>query len=429
MRCFGFLSVGLVGVVLVWTSAWPAFSQTTEKQEATGTVTGHVFCDDTNAPARLARVMLMPVAEVGQSVEQENRHGMAASEPDAPLTLPSTNSVQTGLDGSFTMTDLKPGAYYAIAEMPGYLSSVSNLSEEDWVHPTTSVADRIAKTLQRVSIEGGRTAVVNFSLERGAAVSGTVSFDDGTPAAEVEIKVLREKSDGSWSAVRLSAAHPFIEDLTTNDLGQYRISGLAAGHYVIKASVSLESWKVMGFLGMPSGMSGEQKYSLSFYSGGKLWASKDSAFALVAGESRPGEDIVIPLSKLHSVSGNVVAARDGQPRAGVVVLLDADGKKSLATAQANSTTGEFRFEFVPEGQFILKVMARDPQTMPAESGDEVAEQVAQDPEYLQGFSTGKHVYGELEQPVDVHDDMDGLVLSVPEKSATTSAAHYSGPSQ
>ena len=164
MRCFGFLSLGLVGVVLSSTPAWQAFSQATEKQEATGTVTGRVFCDDTNAPARLARVMLLPVTEVSQSVEQANRHGVAASESGAPLTLPSTNSVQTGLDGSFTMTDLKPGAYYAIAEMPGYLSPVSNLSEEDWIRPTTSVADRMAKVLQRVSVEGGRTTVVNFSL-------------------------------------------------------------------------------------------------------------------------------------------------------------------------------------------------------------------------------------------------------------------------
>lgn len=149
---------------------------------------------------------------------------------------------------------------------------------------------------------------------------------------------------------------------------------------------------------------------------------------MTKGESRGDEDILIPLSKLHSVSGTVVASRDGRPLPGVVELLYSDDKQRLASAGANAE-GEFRFAFVPEGQFILKVMARDPQTMPAESGDEAAEQVAQDPEYLQGFSTGKHVYGELEQPVDVHDDIDGLVLSVPEKSATTSAAQNSSPSQ
>lgn len=64
------------------------------------------------------------------------------------------------------------------------------------------------------------------------------------------------------------------------------------------------------------------------------------------------------------------------------------------------------------------------------SGDPQADAVdmAQDPEYVQRFSKSKHVYGELEQPVDVHDDMDGLVLSVPERSAATSAAQNSGQS-
>ena len=222
----------------------------------------------------------------------------------------------------------------------------------------------------------------------------------------------------------MSAAHPFLEDLTTNDLGQYRISGLAAGHYVIKASVSLESWKVMGLLGVPSGMVGEEQYSLSFCTGGKLWASKDSAFALVTGESRPDEDIVIPLSKLHSVSGSVVAARDGQPRAGVVVLLDGDGKKSLASVQANSTTGEFRFEFVPEGHFVLQVTAVDLQATEAVDTDATTSPGASYAAY--GSSTVKAA---LEQPLDVHDDIDGLVLSVPEETAKPTAAENSGPSQ
>jgi hypothetical protein len=424
MRCFGFLAVGLVGTVLSSTSAWQALSQATEKQEATGTVTGRVFCDDTNAPARLARVMLLPAAAVSQSVEQADRHGVAASEPGAAPELPSANSVQSGLDGSFTMINVKPGAYYAVAEMPGYLSSVSSLSDEDWNHPTASLAERTAKMLQRVSVEGGRTTVVNLSLERGASVSGTISFDDGSPAAEVVLGIQRENSDGSWSAVRMSVMSPIRDRLTTNDLGQYRIAGLTAGHYVIKAKLSLENLKLTGFLGVPVGGVGEQRYALSFYSGGKLRATKDSAFALTAGESRADEDIVIPLSKLHSVSGSVVAARDGQPLGGDVELLYGDDKKTLATVTANGTTGEFRLEFVPEGNFILRVKARDSQPTPEMS----TEAAGPEPE-TQVSSTVKRDYGVLEQSIDVHGDMDGLVLSVPERSATTSAAQNSGSSQ
>jgi len=187
-------TVLIVLVLCLWVAERAAFAQ-----EAEGTVTGHVYCADTNAPARLARVMLEPVADVNKAAEPHN------------TTLSTMNSVQTELDGSFAMKDVKPGAYYVIAEMPGYLSSLSELSEEDWEHPTASVADRMAKMLQRVSVEAGRTAVVNLALERGAVASGMVSFDDGSPAVGVHIKALREKSDGSWETVRLEAIPSFME--------------------------------------------------------------------------------------------------------------------------------------------------------------------------------------------------------------------------
>lgn len=286
MRCLGFVSVGLVGVVLSSTSAWPGFWQATEKQEANRTVTGHVFCEDTNAPARFARVMLEPVSDVSDAVAQEVRLHQRSARASAPgsqepiLTMPhpgKTNSVQAGLDGSFTMKGVKPGVYYVMAEMSGYLSPLAGLSVEGRQHPTASVADLMAKALERVTVEAGRTAVVNVGLERGAAVSGTVSFDDGSPAVGVRVKAQREKSDGNWETAELSAIDMFGSGITTNDLGQYRIAGLAAGHYVIEADLSLQNFAMTGFLGQFVGMEVRPQYSLSFFTGGYTRARADAA--------------------------------------------------------------------------------------------------------------------------------------------------------
>lgn len=392
-----FPSISKVLVVLVLCSA--AAAQTAPSQEATGRVAGHVYCNDTNGPARMARVILEPVSDVHD-----------ATQPHYSLERPSTNAVQTGLDGSFTMKDVKPGAYYLIAEMPGYLSSVASLSDEDWGHPTAAVADRMAKILQRVFVEAGRTALVNLSLERGAAVNGTVSFDDGNPAVGVRVKALREKSDGSWETVRLDAIQPFMSTgIVTNDLGQYRIAGLAAGHYVIEASLSISNIRVTGFMGQMSGIEERSQSSLAFFSGGKLKAEKDAAFALAGGESRPGEDILIPLSKLHTVSGTVVTESDGRPaRVDKVSLLYADDQKELATAQVDPKSGEYRFYFVPEGHFVLKV-----------EGDLTVFKHADN-------SAAVYHYGPLQRPLDVNGDVDGFVLALPEPTNKPMTAQNSG---
>lgn len=401
MQRLPFVSMVFSGVVVWSVLTQPAFSQAAEKQQATGTVTGHVYCADTNGPARLARVMLEPVSDVSNAVGPHN------------TALSLMNSVQAGLDGSFTMKGVKPGVYYVIAEMPGYLSSLSGLSEEQWDHPTAAVADRMAKTLQRVSVEAGRTAVVNLSLERGAAVSGTVSFDDGSPAAGIRIRALREKSDGSWSEVQSAAIRPFLyTGTTTNDIGQYRIAGLTAGHYVIEADLSRSDVNASMYKGKTMSIEEHSQYSFSFFSGGKLKASKGDGFALTAGESRPGEDIVIPLSKLHSVSGTVVTASDGRPvKTGAVSLLYGDDQKQLTMAMVDHETGEFRFYFVPEGHFVLKV---DGEVTVLKKADHSA--------------TVFH-YGPMQRPLDVNGDVEGLVLALPEPTVKPMKAANSTQSQ
>ncbi len=183
-----------------------AFSQAIEQQEGTGVVTGRVFCDDTNAPARFASVMLEPVSDVSRAVEEASRprSSMSGQQP----VLNTVDNTQTGMDGIFTVGNLKPGVYYVGAELPGYLSAVSGFRGDGWVHPSASVADHMAKELQRVTVDAGRTAVVNLTLERGASVNGTVSYSDGTPAAGISVKILLEKSDGSWEPVGMEAPRP-----------------------------------------------------------------------------------------------------------------------------------------------------------------------------------------------------------------------------
>jgi len=379
-------AAGWVGLVAATPSALP--------QNANGIVVGHVFCADTNSPARTAHVFLKATNDLLAP------HNTPPISPDGgTLEMSTVNSVQTLLDGSFTIRDVKPGAYFVIAENPGYFSPLSVFSVDELSHPTPSVVKRIRESLTRVSVEPGRATSVTLSIERGAAISGTIDFDDGSPAAGFRVIALRKWSDGSWTTAKTSTSGILEGDVKTNDLGEYRIAGLPPGEYVIKVEVALSDVAITTTNNLLNSSAEESRYSLSFFSGGFSSLHAQSAFALAAGESRDRTNLTIPLMKLHVIAGMVVAARDGHSvNAARVTLTDNDAQKDIASTTLDQKDGQYRFDFVPEGNYTIRV--------------EDAEDIATS----NNKSIVSHRYGSLSQPIEISQDVDSLVLSVPEPS-------------
>jgi hypothetical protein len=141
-----------------------AIGQQSGKRSASATVTGHVYLADTNAPARLATVMLEPAQALDNDPDLH-------SPKDRSASLIYTSAVQTLLDGSFTIPKVAPGAYYVVAYKSGYLSPLSTLSEDALQHPTQEDHKRIASILPRIVVQAGLPASVAVRLERGSAIS------------------------------------------------------------------------------------------------------------------------------------------------------------------------------------------------------------------------------------------------------------------
>ncbi len=133
---------------------------------------------------------------------------------------------------------------------------------------------------------------------------------------------------------------------------------------------------------------------------------------LGAGEERSGEDITIPLSKFHSVSGVVIAARDGHPiNGGHLAIEDPKDKESIVDADLGSD-GTFHLEGVPEGTYILRVQnPRDDQIQEVSAGG-----------MTDTNEKTLHQYGDLEQTLKVEGDIPNLVLAVPESKRKQHAA-------
>lgn len=378
--------------------------QTQTAPEATGTVSGHVYCGDTNAPARFATVML-----------QSAPHKTATSggEQHASETQSAPPSVRTGLDGSFHFPKIRPGTYYLIAEYAGYVSPLAKLSADQIRSSAPTDVEKLEKLLDRVTVAAGKEATDDIELERGASIAGTIHFDDGSPANEVEVLIYRQQKDGnltSFASTNLirSAFASKPEGMQTNDHGYYRVSGLPAGKYIVETTFPTDISSFGGLFGDPaiSSIFSSDASALSVYSGNVFRRKDAKAFELVAGEERDGNDITIPLLGLHSIGGSVLALSDGHPiNHGQLELLYADDK-TRARKIGIDRDGRFGFFYLPEGEYILRI--EDP-------GDSV-EQLVHDSAYS-SYVDDKiiHGYGTVSQNISLHEDQPSLIINVPEK--------------
>jgi hypothetical protein len=320
-------------------------------------------------------------------------------------------AVQTLLDGSFSIERIAPGAYYVFAWSPGYVSPLASLetSAELFGKPNESARRKLATEIQRVTIQSGLPAFVDLTLRRGAAVSGAILFDDGSPAAGLPVRLLVHRRN-RWVPIQLA---PFEEaTLTTNtdDQGAYRMSGLPEQEYLLEVDLHLVGKLTYSFGGGGSGITGSGGYSVPIYSGGTWRPDSTAAFVLKLGDERLGEDIQIPLNKLHNVSGVITAAQDGHVvNAGTVALLHPDDRSEAASTYVTGDDGNrFTLNFVPEGDYILQVTG---------ASDRNYVLVPNPPNSIPATRTASnllHSYGRTEQPVHVSGDLSGLTVEVPE---------------
>jgi hypothetical protein len=391
---------GLITLVLLGL----AQGATSQKPRALGTVSGFVFCADTNTPARLASVVLRPVPAAKS--DKPGPHGLIGME---------ARMVHTSLDGSFTIAQVAPGTYFVLASMDGYVSPLDALGIEssDLLTPTQETRTNLLQHVPTVTVEGNQAASINISLERGAAVEGTILFDDGSPAPGLSVRLLTHKQN-KWVPVESASPDGFGHGMSTNDRGAYRISGMPPGkECLIEVELTMLSNRMYISNGGMSSYS-EPSPTLRFYSGGAFRPDSGKPFGLKLGEERPGEDIVLPLSKLHKIQGTVSAQRDGHViNQATLSLVYADDKTPVETTRFSGDESGFAFAFVPEGNYTLQV---------SNAADVVLEDLPNPP----GSTPPTHSetrtlrsYGASEVPVQVDGDRLGLNVTVPDVAAKT----------
>jgi hypothetical protein len=394
-------------MVLVGTLNAPAHAAT-DAAATTGQVTGTVWCRDTGKAARFASIQL--VAE--QSFFSAPGGPMAAgSAPDAArlkmeaLTSALKSAMKnifdgsdlqtlTGLDGSFQLDKVPAGTYYVVSQLQGYRSPLSTLSQEERMQPDAATFATITRQTQKIVVTPGQTMKMRIELDRGATLSGRITYSDGSPAPNVAPALLWRAKDGEWTQVFTSAL-----PVPTDDQGAFRFLGLPPGQYAVKAALPTEQMIIGIGLGQMSTHRATGD-ALVVYSGGALRDADIKPIELAAGENRTGVSLMFPLNGLHTISGIVVAAPDHHPvNAGTIELDEAGDASPLRTLQIKND-GSFVLHYVLDGAYVLNVKRAADTQAPADGA----------PCPIRCKETRRYQSASL--PVAVNGDVSALTVTV-----------------
>ena len=186
--------------ILVFLAALLVGGQTPPPQPGTAQLRGRILDAETGKPVRRALVRIFPMVQ--GAPETQGR------------TLVSDD------DGRYEFKELKAGRYSLSASKSGYVSLSYGQTRPFESGKPIDILD--TQILERV----------DFSLPRGAVISGRVLDEYGDPMPDVRVQALR--SQFVQGQRRLMSAGGRSD--STDDTGVYRISGLPPGQYYVSAT-------------------------------------------------------------------------------------------------------------------------------------------------------------------------------------------------
>jgi hypothetical protein len=255
--------------------------------------------------------------------------------PDAGASSPV--STDTDVEGHFTL-QLAPGTYRLWVERNGFARQVYGA-----LSPAGEGTDLTLAPGQQVH-------QVAFRLVPLGAIAGRILDDDGEPLQNVGVQALRfSYANGRRQLISVSGT-------SSNDRGEYRIFGLRAGRYLLRASMPgspmsrpFESGALVPEV--------QDSYAAIYFPG---TPDVDSASPISLAEGGELADVDFRLHKIRAatVRGNLVSASGKFSSSQIQVVLahnDAGFASFIdrVSAFVDPATGRFEIHGVSPGSYIL----------------------------------------------------------------------------
>jgi protocatechuate 3,4-dioxygenase beta subunit len=244
-------------------------------------------------------------------------------------------SVGTDADGIFTFKGVDPGRFRLAANRRGYVTQQYGQTATN--RPGTML------TLQ----PGQHVKDILFRLQVSAAVSGRILDEDGEPLANVQVNALRHSyRDGRRTLMPAGFS-------SSNDLGEYRIFGLAPGEYFIRAAFSGNSM-TGGFISFDIDQVGDSTYAPTFYPGVQEGSQATPINLRAADDIRV--NFTLSPTRAFSIRGKVINPSASGGRASLT-LMPRDEMEQFTFGPGNNSIvnpdGTFEFRHVLPGSYTI----------------------------------------------------------------------------
>lgn len=244
----------------------------------------------------------------------------------------------SGADGQFSMANIVPGEYVISAQKPGFVQ------EPEGGQRTPSLL---------VHLEAGTgNPAVKLRLSRCPVIAGRVTDSSGEPLIGANVNLVQNRLiDGQFAMMA-------VAQTVTNDLGEYRISGIRPGSYYISAFFR-DAASMFGLRVRPDKSEGSltnEDYVTTWYPG-VLMPDSAAAVRAKAGEILSHIDIHVAAVRCTTIEGII----DNPPHGTAVrVNLDPSDISALGARQVFTVDpGKKRFFFksVPPGEYVIRAQA------------------------------------------------------------------------
>jgi protocatechuate 3,4-dioxygenase beta subunit len=262
--------------------------------------------------------------------------------PQAVLIFNSVQqiyNVTTGADGGFSLADVRPGRYRMAVTKPGFATSV--------------YTGRILEGLGSILfVDAGQSLkTLTLRILPHSVITGRITGPEGDPVIGARVEVFGVR-------YLLAGKQLFqVGSSTTNDLGEYRIFGLAPGKYLVAATVWPQAESIAAGRAHPRPSIAENEYVQTYYPGVAEIAAA-STVEIVPGGQASDINVRLSYARTAPVRGRVVHGQDiaGNPRA--LVILAPRKTSDAAIAPSNRTfyadaDGAFEFPGVAPGSYDL----------------------------------------------------------------------------
>jgi hypothetical protein len=276
--------------------------------------------------------------------------------------LRTQRQTMTDNGGRFVVADLPAGSFSLSVARPSFISINYGASQPG--QPGTPIA-----------VTAGERAAVEVRMPRGAVLSGTVVDQYGRPRPQVRMQALFYRTTGGQRRLQQAGTGSGA----TDDRGMFRLYGLQAGDYVLRAIVSSATdvrmltteelrWAQADARPGPSTAPGTAPPALGqtigfapIYFPGVPDLAAATTITLNAGEERLGMNFQLQPTPTATIEGLVVE-QDGRPAQQTQLTLVSDERMRSPSPPAPGTeqsarfdnqTGKFTISGVPPGRYTL----------------------------------------------------------------------------